>query len=99
MSGVCGFNTRIEAEADEAYRVTLRITSDCGQIEQLAGQLTSVAALDEIRRPVNETTAQIVAAECRVHAACPVPCAIAKAIEVASGLALPADVCMTIRKG
>ena len=99
MAGVCGFNTRIVARADDAYQVTLEITSECTHVRQLAGLLTEVSALDEIRRPITETTPYQLAARCHAHAACPVPSAVVKAIEVAAGMALPCDVVMTVGRG
>lgn len=97
-AGVCGFHTRIVSTADDMFNVKLEITSDCEHIRQLAEQLQEVAAFEEIQRPINQTTPYQVAAACHAHAACPVPSAIIKAIEVAAGLALPADVHMTITK-
>ena len=96
--GVCGFHTRIVSTADDMFNVKLEITSDCQHIRQLAEQLQEVAAFQELRLPINQTTAYQVAAACKTHAACPVPSAIIKAIEVAAGMALPADVHMTITK-
>jgi hypothetical protein len=52
----------------------------------------------ELRRPINQTTPYEVAGACKAHAACPVPSAILKAMEVAAGMALPADVSISIRK-
>ena len=52
--------------------------------------------LGELRVPINETAVYRAAAICRLHAACPVPSAILKAIEVSAGLALPADVHVSI---
>lgn len=98
LAGVCGFRTRIVARADELYNVTLEITSDCAHIRKLAEQLTEVSALEELMRPIQQTTVYQLAGTCRTHAACPVPSAILKAIEVAAGMALPADVQIRIRR-
>jgi len=98
LPGVCGLNTRIVAQADDMYNVRLEISSDCAHIKQLAEQLAEVSALDELMRPMHETTPYRLAGGCRTHAACPVPSAILKAIEVAAGMALPADVHMSIKK-
>ena len=97
-SGVCGFTTRIEGSADASLQVALQITSECSQIQKLAKQLVQVSASEELSRPLTETRTYRAAAECRLHTACPVPSAILKALEVASGMALPADVHMTIEK-
>lgn len=98
MPGVCGFVTQIVAQADESYNVMLAITSECGHIRQLAEQLTQLSVFQELGQPINETTPYRLAGACKTHVACPVPAAILKAIEVAAGMALPADVHMTIRK-
>ena len=89
QAGVCGLWTRIVAVSDEAYNVTLEITSDCNHIGALAERLTSMSAFEELGRPIDETTPYRVAAESKTHIACPVPSAILKAMEVAAGLASP----------
>lgn len=94
--GVCGFETEIVAVANGDFAVKLSITSACPQIVRLAESLGQISALDILRQPIQETTVYREAGAAQCHAACPVPSAIIKAIEVASGLALPADVHMTI---
>jgi len=98
MAGVCGFTSVIEAKADDNYHVTLRICSDCAQIQAMGEMLTSLSALDEMRLSITETRPYRVGAACKVHAACPVPCAVIKAMEVACSLALPADVAIKVSK-
>ncbi|MFP3896917.1 MAG: DUF6951 family protein [Anaerolineales bacterium] len=97
-SGICGFTTRIESSADASLQVALEITSDCSRIQEFAERLTEIPALEEISQPMTETQTYRAAAACRLHAACPVPSAVLKALEVASGMALPADVHMTIEQ-
>jgi hypothetical protein len=96
--GVCGFCARIVSVADELGNVNLEITSDCQHIRQLAEQLTRISALEELGSAITDTATYRAAAGCRTHAACPVPSAILKAIEVAAGMALPADVQISIRR-
>lgn len=96
--GVCGLVAHIESAGDESYTVKLTISSECARVQKLAQQLSSVAALDELMLPMTETTVYRLAASCRLHAACPVPSAIHKAVEVAAGMALPAAVHMEITK-
>lgn len=96
--GICQFLARIQARGDDDWQVTLEISSDCAHIQALASGLRSVSVLSELRRPIVETTPYQLAAASRVHAACPVPSAILKAIEVAAGMALPADVEVRIRR-
>ncbi|MHB0858973.1 MAG: DUF6951 family protein [Anaerolineae bacterium] len=98
VAGVCGFMTTISSQADDMFDVNLTIQSDCPQIRKLAEELPQVSALQELRVPIHESIVYRLAGACKLHTACPVPSAILKAVEVATGMALPADVHMTIRK-
>jgi hypothetical protein len=96
-AGVCRFHSIVIASAtDDLRRVDLAIESECDAIRKLAEALPHVDPFQEIafRRGMPQTHAA--AAEYCTHAACPVPSGIIKAIEVAAGLALPADVSMRI---
>ena len=96
--GVCGFEATIHATADEDMNVQIEITSACPQVVRLGAAVAKVSALELLRRPIHETSIYQAAGAARCHAACPVPSAIIKAIEVAAGLALPRDVQMTITR-
>ena len=92
LSGICGFTTVVEAAPDGKGRVLLTIESDCKAVQCLAEELSEVDALQEITfRGTGPLTMQLSAKHLR-HAACPVPVGIVKTVEVAAGLALPADV-------
>jgi len=90
--GVCGFSTCVNAQADAAYNVSIEIESDCKLVSKLAEVLTQVSAFEEVSPPMTNTATYKAAAASKLHCACPVPAAILKAVEVAAGLALPADV-------
>ena len=98
-SGRCGFNTVVEAtryETEDGDRVKLNIQSECKSCQKLALLLTDVDPMREITyRGQGPLTMQL-AAKTLPHTACPVPSGIIKAIEVASGLALPADASITL---
>ena len=96
--GVCGLGTTIVADADDAYDVTIAIVSDCERVQRLAEDLARVSALSELRQPLPETAVYQAAGRAKLHVACPAPSAVLKAIEVAAGLALPADVQIIIRR-
>jgi hypothetical protein len=96
--GVCGFSTRIVGVADDALNVTISISSDCQHIQSLTANLGEVSVLAELRQPINETRTYRAAAAAKTHVACPVPAAILKAIEVAAGMALPADVTIAVER-
>ena len=97
-SGVCGFNTTVEARNDGAGQVQLTIESECKAIRRLAEELTQVDPYREFTyRGVGPRTFEVAAEYCS-HAACPVPVGIIKAIEIEAGLALPADVSIKLSK-
>ena len=98
-AGICGMQSRIETTLlDDGRTVRVEIESSCESVRRLAGQLSEVNAYQEISyRKEGPRTLQL-ARECLPHTACPVPAAIIKAVEVAAGLALPADVMIKISK-
>jgi hypothetical protein len=96
-AGICGFVTIIQTEL-QTDTCLISIKSDCPAIQKLAAELTQVDPLQEIssRRKVPQTLQK--GLQYCTHAACPVPVGIIKAVEVEAGLALPADVFISISK-
>lgn len=96
-AGICGFVTVIQTEL-QADTCHISIKSDCPAIQKLAAELTQVDPLQEIssRRKVPQTLQK--GLQYCTHSACPVPVGIIKAVEVEAGLALPADVTISITK-
>jgi len=96
-SGICGHVTHVEAAKDGKV-CRLRITSDCKAVQQLAQELTEVNPLMEIsaRRAIPQTLSMGLK-HC-IHAACPVPVGIIKAVEVEAKLALPKDAVIKVSK-
>jgi len=92
MSGICGMITEIRATSDDqAKKVQLEINTRCENIQKLAQELKVVDPMEEISfRGKGPKTLRMATKHCK-HAACPVPSGIIKAVEVASGLALPKD--------
>ncbi len=90
-AGICGFTSRIEVSKLSARSVSLLITSDCEMVSGLAERVRELSWHDVLRRRPDSLLRQSTA-DCIKHAACPVPVAIVKAIEVEMGLALPRDV-------
>jgi hypothetical protein len=97
-SGVCGFNTTVEARKDGVGQVELTIESDCKGIQRLSAELTQVDPFREFTYRGEGPLTFEVAAEYCSHAACPVPVGIIKAVEIEAGLALPADVSIKLSK-
>lgn len=92
MSGICGMITEIRATSeDRSGLVNLEINTRCESIQKLAGELKVVSPREELSFGENgPKTLRMAAKHCK-HTACPVPSGIIKAIEVASGRALPKD--------
>jgi hypothetical protein len=91
FSGICGFTTTVEAVMDGRHRVLLTIESECEAVRRLAAELTQVNPFQEITFKGDGPLTLRLAAQHLCHTACPVPAGIIKAVEVAAGLALPAD--------
>jgi hypothetical protein len=91
FSGICGFTTTVEAVMDGRHRVLLSIESECEVVQRLAEELTQVDPFQEITFKGDGPLTLRLAAQHLCHTACPVPAGIIKAVEVAAGLALPAD--------
>lgn len=90
-AGICGLNTKVEAEADDDGGVTVKIYSACKSIQAMAGELGEEFDPYEIcfQKPglgpfyeyAREKTPPL-------HAACPVISGIIKCVEAECGLAL-----------
>ena len=80
----------VEARMEDRH-CTLSIKSECENIKNLSAELTVVNPFREISyRGEGPLTLKLAVKHCH-HPACPVPAGIIKAVEVAAGLALPAD--------
>ncbi|MCL2509664.1 MAG: hypothetical protein FWF07_01110 [Methanomassiliicoccaceae archaeon] len=96
-AGVCKFITVIIAKPNpDTGMVDLDIKSDCPNVLKMSWTLQSVCPYTEVEAAMSETETYKVASEALPHAACPVPCGVVKAIEVAGGLGLKRDVTIKI---
>jgi hypothetical protein len=97
--GNCGFTTIVEATPDGDGRVRIKVESQCKAIQKLAENLREVDPLQEmsLRRGEGPRTLNLGRQYCS-HAACPVPVGIIKAVEIAAGVALPAEVSIKLTK-
>ena len=96
-SGICGFTAVVQARKD-GRKVKLEIESECAAIQALAEDLTEVDPFQEITfRGEGPRTLKAGMKHC-YHPACPVPVGIIKAVEIESGLALPADARIELSK-
>lgn len=96
-SGICGFTATVITRK-EGSRVVVTVESDCDAIQRLGDELQEVDPFQEITfRGQGPKTLKMGAKHC-YHAACPVPVGIIKAVEIESGLALPADASIALSK-
>jgi len=96
-AGVCKMKTVIIAKANpETGMVDIELKSDCPSILKMSWGLKPVCPYTEVEAEMNKTDIYILASERIPHAACPVPCGIIKAIEVAGGLGLKRDVTIKV---
>ena len=91
-AGICGFFAVVTATKTEKRRATIQIESNCEKISELAATLPFLVLNDIFYRPFNTGAVYKKAAQCNIHASCPVPCAVLKAAEVEMGVALKQDV-------
>jgi hypothetical protein len=96
-AGICGFETTVHAASDDGRHVRLKVESQCPDVLRIRKRLEALALDAYIEVGPCDLAAGAkqsqVAELCRElpHLACPVPAGIFKALEVATGLALPRD--------
>jgi len=96
-AGVCKMITVVTAKANpDTGMVDIDIQSDCPNILRMSWSVKPVCPYTEVEGEMNSTDVYKLASESIPHAACPVPCGMIKAIEVAGGLGLKRDVCIKI---
>ena len=97
FAGICGFNTTVRTRT-EGSKCQVNIESECDAIQHLAAELTEVEPFREISfRRKGSLTLELAARHCH-QTASPVPVGIIKAIEIESGLALPANPTIELSK-
>ncbi|MFA6679450.1 MAG: hypothetical protein WCR96_03040 [Candidatus Methanomethylophilaceae archaeon] len=95
-AGVCRFKTVVNASMTEEGEIAYKIKSECPAIRELGKNLKPVSMFDAVAIPINENPIYKMCGPYIPHAACPVPCAMVKASEVAVDLALKRDVSFKI---
>jgi hypothetical protein len=102
-AGVCGFKTSATVRSEDSQRVVFEVTSDCENIRRLAVALKDREPIDAYQEisPAAESvllrTVRSTLTGC--CAGCAVPVGLFKAMQVATGLALPKDIRVRMTKG
>jgi len=96
-AGSCGFRAEIRVHRLEGTRVRIALSSGCEMLERMKGELKEVD-WPEVLGSLKNSLVYEVASQHISHAACPVPSAILKAVEVEVGAAPPQNVTMTVER-
>ncbi len=94
----CGFETEITASTTADDKIKIIITSKCRSIENISEEIIEINPFDIIGQPIVENPIHKIASKHIRHSACIVPSAIVRVIEVESGMALPGDSTISIKK-
>jgi hypothetical protein len=94
--GICGLGSTLQVAVGADGMCEVSGESDCPHVQKLLAELVGLDPYGEIM--YSDTSPRILAEarNCLPHPACPVPSALLKAVEVAAGLALPADVAISV---
>jgi len=100
-AGICGHETTLQAETSDGRGVSFAVETTCDNIERFAARLAADGPFDAYAEVDPRTPSRLLAppyGETHVCTDCVVPAATLKALRVATGLALPADVAIGIVK-
>lgn len=95
--GVCGFSVTVEADKDKDKKIHLSLDTECEMVKKMLAEISVLDMMAVFARHLNNPV-YISASKHLKHAACPVPSAILKAIEVEAGLNVPKDVSILFPK-
>lgn len=98
-AGICGFVTEIEANSADFQNVSFTINTNCKNLAKLPEIIKTCDAYQELKNGSEGEIFKVTKSELKsMCAACVVPSAVFKTMQVAAGLALPKNVCMEITK-
>jgi hypothetical protein len=99
-AGICGHRTMIVAETADGRAATFTIETTCENITRFVDLVNENGPFDAFAEidPRRESRLLSLGHEARACTDCVVPAAALKALRVATGLALPADVRIAITK-
>lgn len=101
-AGVCGFKTSAKARSEDDQQVVFEVTSDCENIRRLAAALKDREPIDAYQEisPAAQSVLLLAVRSTLTGccSGCAVPAGLFKAIQVATGLALPKDIYIRLTK-
>jgi len=96
--GICGLKSVATALSEDGQTCEVSVETECEAIRAFAEELGSLDGFAAAFSKFEENPVYIAAGKHCKHAACPVPSAVIKAVEVACGLALPKNVEFLVEK-
>ena len=95
--GSCGFSVSIRAEKGPGKAVSVSIETDCEMVRKMAADIKNLDRFAPLSSLLVNPVYQAAARHLK-HAACPVPSAVLKAIEVEAGLNVAKDATIVFQK-
>jgi hypothetical protein len=101
-AGVCGFKTAIKGNCEDGQFVTVTVASGCEKISAFGKALAARGPVDAFQE-ISPASESVILATARESvkgccSACAAVIATYKAMQVAAGLALPADISITMSR-
>jgi hypothetical protein len=102
--GICQFHTVVTVESEDSQHVTFEIETQCESIKELAIQINEISPVYAIgtlgpdENPILSRARRLLQRKGCCEA-CVVPAGTVKIMQVATNLALPKDVSLSITKG
>lgn len=97
-AGACGFTSVIKVTRKSKAKVSVEIFSACKDLRSMAEDFTEIDWHSGVFVKMTESAIYKSAAKRLIHADCPVPCAIIKAIQIEVDAMLPTEVSMKFEK-
>jgi len=96
-AGACGFSAVIRADKGPNRTIGMCVETDCAMVQKMAAEIASLGRRDALTGMLSNPV-YLAAGRHLKHAACPVPSAVLKALEVEAGLNVPKDATITFSK-
>ena len=96
-AGACGFTSVVRAEKGPGRTIDITVETGCAMVQKMAAEIASLGRRDALAG-IAVNPVYLAAGRHLKHAACPVPSAVLKALEVEAGLNVRKDATITFEK-
>jgi len=97
VAGACGFSAVIRAQKRPDRTIGIAVETGCEMVQKMAREIASLGRRDALTGIPNNPV-YLAAGRHLKHAACPVPSAVLKALEVEAGLNVKKDATIVFEK-